>query len=381
MEKPAVLYRGVKLNHELFRSVPLYGVELKPHYDPIIDSRGRKTVADGNEYGVYMTDNLTMVQSAYARVDMADGLMVRKDLAGLYPALKVPAVGVTYEIWTEGVDAHQPWITDYLQGHYNNGFEGHEWVAESVPADKYLVVGITIGPDWLHEAERVDVSDITAAKEKVNSIIEARSGRLESLGEELAKLSAFKRTHLSFADRELYKDLFGPGGALELNVAGFEPRAGQDYVRYLTGVFFHGTREDLDYKSLQYIQTLKSRLKDGDGLDELVGIIKDDIAVNAENRKAFAQRKREDGETFNTVGFDTREERYNNMLYVLRDKTKTRDKGQLVTDRDQDGLVPSVEKLVAKAWAWVNKNSGKQHDVQVQHGVGKLNDNVDLRCE
>lgn len=39
-EKPQYLYRGIKLNYELLQQLQLYGVEIKPHYEPLIDQYG-----------------------------------------------------------------------------------------------------------------------------------------------------------------------------------------------------------------------------------------------------------------------------------------------------------------------------------------------------
>ncbi len=349
IEKPQYLYRGIKLNYDLLNQIQFFGVDIKPYYEPIIDSQGRSTVTDGNEYGVYMTDNLTMVQNAYARVSMDDGLTLRKDLGRMFPPLKIPSVGIVYEIETEGLDVHKPWLADYLNGHYNNGFEGDEWVVESIPADKYHVMEATIGPDWLHEAEKVDVSDMQKAETFIKDTVETRKQRLELLGQELAKLSPFKRMHLTIPDRELYRDLFGPSGACYVDIANSTPYTGKEYAQYLMAVCFQGSRDDLDYKALNYIKSLSGRLKDSDGSDRLVEIIKDDIALNSNKRNMFVQRKLDEGESFTTNVFDSKEKLCNDLLSVIGHKVNGLQMKSSGNARGQDGYVTSIDNLIAGA--------------------------------
>ena len=56
------LYRGKKLNCDSLCKVKFYGVTMKPYYEPHINEYGRETVLDGNEYGVYMSDNLLVAR-------------------------------------------------------------------------------------------------------------------------------------------------------------------------------------------------------------------------------------------------------------------------------------------------------------------------------
>ena len=63
--KPNILYRGIVLTNEQIKNEQWYNSDIHVPYDPLIDEYGRKVVKDGNEYGVYMTDNLEMVLTAY----------------------------------------------------------------------------------------------------------------------------------------------------------------------------------------------------------------------------------------------------------------------------------------------------------------------------
>ena len=68
---PKTLYRGYNIKYKKLPNFHLSGVDLKVNYAPIINENGEKTVTDGNEYGVYMSDNLDMVKSAYGNTKMA----------------------------------------------------------------------------------------------------------------------------------------------------------------------------------------------------------------------------------------------------------------------------------------------------------------------
>lgn len=342
--KPKYLYRGITLNYDLLQQVQLYGVEIKPHYEPLIDQFGRKTVSDGNEYGVYMTDNLTMAEQAYGNVNMMDRTNIRKDLilnvADRPTPLMVPAVGVIYKIDTTGLDVHKPWISSQLTEHYNNGFQGDEWIVESIPPTNYSVVEVTIGPDWLHDAEKIDVSNIVEAQQQIRTMIEKRKQRLEILGMELEKLTPMKRMQLTNQHMQLYRDLFGTNGVRYVNNDDIQLKDGLDYTKYLLSVFYHTNLEQLDYTSLMYIETLKSRLNAGDSFDKLIELINSDMLSNDEKRQVFIDKKEQIGEVANTVAFDTRQKLYDKILRTLTTK-----KTQKISINDvaQDELKSKVE--------------------------------------
>lgn len=323
-EKPQYLYRGIKLNYELLQQLQLFGIEIKPHYEPLIDQYGRKTVSDGNEYGVYMTDNLTMAQQAYGNVRMTDGTIIRKDLrlnvSDRPTPLSIPAVGIVYKINTSGIDVHKPWISSQLTGHYNNGFQGDEWIAPSIPPTNYSVVEATIGPDWLHDAKKIHVSNIIETQTQIKTIVERRKQQLEILGKELEKLTPMKRMQLTNQDMQLYRDLFGDNGVRYSNSEDINLNDGLDYTKYLLSVFYYANTEQLDYTTLLYIETLKKRIKAGETVDKLAEFINSDILLNAEKRQAFIDKKAQTGEVANTLAFDRKQEMYNKVFGVLRTK-------------------------------------------------------------
>ncbi|OGH80369.1 MAG: hypothetical protein A3I29_00410 [Candidatus Magasanikbacteria bacterium RIFCSPLOWO2_02_FULL_44_11] len=51
----------------------------------------------------------------------------------------LPSCGVIYEINTEGLTIREPEIAPVWKGHYNNGFEGKEWIADTIPQEFYKI--------------------------------------------------------------------------------------------------------------------------------------------------------------------------------------------------------------------------------------------------
>lgn len=335
---PKYLYRGIKLNYELLHKIKLYGDDIKPHYEPLIDQFGRKTVSDGNEYGVYMTDNLIMAKQAYSKVNMMDGTNIRKDLilriSDRPTPLNIPAVGIVYKIDTYGIGVHKPWISSQLTGHYNNGFQGDEWVAEVIPSTNYIVEEAIIGPDLLHDAQKINVSNIIEAEQQIKIIVERRKEQLELLGKELEKLTPMKRMQLKNQDIQLYRDLFGDKGVRYINIDDISINTGLDYVKFLLYIFYNENTEQLNYTELLYIETLKSRLKPDDSVDKLVEIIKFDILLNQQKRQIFIDKKVQINEIANTIFFDRKQEMYNKVLNVLMTKKNNLENDNKVSKND-----------------------------------------------
>lgn len=172
--------------------------DLVPPHEPIIDSAGRKTVADGNEYGVYMSDNRHMVEVAYADPRhpgpaVPESPEFRLSYTSPMTRLHEPRAAIVYKIRTEGIeDIRKPWITDYLNGVYNNGFQGNEWVADRVPQENYTAVQFRLGRDALahhqdfYVQEGQDPMDVLA---DVQAVMALRRGQLVLAASKLHELT------------------------------------------------------------------------------------------------------------------------------------------------------------------------------------------------
>jgi hypothetical protein len=141
-----------------------------------------KRIGDGNERGVYMSTNRTMVEAAYAHT--SKGLSVTaprfSDHGLITDKVTLPQCGVIVEIDTKNLPIRKPNIIPALQGHYNNGFQGDEYITETVPPENYRVVCLVLSR-FANDSERfiVDVPDskpetVKNALEKIQTEFEVR---------------------------------------------------------------------------------------------------------------------------------------------------------------------------------------------------------------
>lgn len=191
---PEHLYRGIVVPvsaiDEEFLTRPLL-----PGAKPRLDEHNRVTVNDGNEYGVYMSDNKNMVKAAYADPRHGEAM---EDV----PHVSVPKVGVLYQIDPTGIEVRRPWITGYLESVYNNGFGGDEWIADSVPPANYQVLQLKLGRDLLErETEYPIDGDFNQVLEQLQADYVRRVGSLTLLGAKIAELPEWKRRDNSHLKR------------------------------------------------------------------------------------------------------------------------------------------------------------------------------------
>lgn len=321
-EKPKFLYRGVKIDYELLKKFQFYGVDIKPPHEPIIDENGNKTVGDGNEYGVYMTDNEVVARDAYAAVKTNDGTPINKNIMFGYDKERtmIPSVGIVYKINTDGLDTHIPWITSYLKEHYNNGMGGDEWISESIPASNYSVDTIEIGPDTLHDSEMIQIDDITKIREEVIKKIETRKERLELFEEQIEGIPEKKRFLLDSNKIEILKEIYKIDGIMDIDLQSFEPNNVPDYLKYLMARTYSENKDNIDFTTLEYIQTLKFKLRKVTNPEEMIDFINSEISFNEEKLEEFVSRKQMQNEEYSTASFDRKNDMYNKIKKQLEDK-------------------------------------------------------------
>jgi len=137
-ELPKKLYRAFTINPS-----KLSVEKLKETLIPLNANGSDPTkISDGNELGVYMSTNEQMVEKAYASgcgTNIAIKCPKFHDGYTLVDHIKLPSCGIILEIDTKNLDIRKPEITPYLQGIYNNGFQGDEWIADAIPANHYKV--------------------------------------------------------------------------------------------------------------------------------------------------------------------------------------------------------------------------------------------------
>jgi hypothetical protein len=206
--KPETLYRGITIPAAAVTEEIFTG-EIHPGEEPIINEHGEKVVADGNEYGVYMSDNAHMSEVAYATPRRGDSVPDSPKFnwkGASQSTVTTPRVGVLYEIDASDLDVRKPKITHNLEGHYNNGFQGDEWIADSIPAGSHKVTKLTLGPDTLHEAREFPLDGgHTEAIEALREEVAHRAGRLATAAALINEIPGSRRHFPGMVERDLAK--------------------------------------------------------------------------------------------------------------------------------------------------------------------------------
>lgn len=204
MEKPKILYRGIKLDFDRLKDFDFsdeIGLPINFKYR----EDGMKLVSDGNEYGIYMTDNYLMTRSAYGDSSIYDGQYIDASIwFGMgRESLKIPPVCIIYEINTENIEIKEPWIDPKFQGHYNNGFQGKEWIAQKpIPRKNYGYKMIKIGADYLHPEEKIEFEKDEDIKKILIEKYCERNKRLLAFSNALKTMTPLERARM-----DLYIDL------------------------------------------------------------------------------------------------------------------------------------------------------------------------------
>ena len=311
--KPSVLYREIKVDYNSLQNFKFFGVDLKVNYAPIIDQYGRKTVTDGNEYGVYMSDNLSMVTSAYGNLHH-DGLPIHNNLSIYNERIMIPSVAVIYQISTEGLDVRKPFISDQLKGHYNNGFQGDEWITDFVPADNYALYRVRIGADILHDAEDIDLSKPDDISEQIKQKLEMRKYRLETFANAIGKMSPMKRNAIGRDELNILKSIYGKKGLKYINEDSLITNNVDGMLRYLMAKTFKQNESDIDFQTIRYINGLKGQAM---SIDSIIEILKNDKIKNMQDKVAFEERKKQEGVPYVTSKFDKQEKRLDGLMSML----------------------------------------------------------------
>lgn len=311
--KPSVLYRGLKVDYNNLQNFEFSGVDLKVNYDPIIDKYGRKTVSDGNEYGVYMSDNLSMVTYAYGDLHN-DGIPIHNNLSIYNKKIMIPSVAVIYQINTEGLDIRKPFISDQLRGHYNNDFQGDEWITDIVPANNYELYRVRIGADILHEAEDIDILRTKNISEQVKQKLEMRKYRLETFANAMENMSPTKRNAIGRDELDILKSIYGKNGLKYINEDSLLTSNVDGMLRYLVAKTFKQNELDIDFQTIRYINGLKEHAT---SIDSIIEILKNDKIKNMQDKVAFEERKKQEGISYVTSKFDKQEKRLDSLMTMV----------------------------------------------------------------
>lgn len=311
--KPSVLYRGIKIDYNNLQDFEFSGVDIKVNYAPIIDQYGRKTVTDGNEYGVYMSDNLNMVISAYGDLHN-DGISIHNNLSIFNMRIMIPDVAVIYQINPVGLDVRKPFISKQLMGHYNNGFQGDEWIADIIPASNYELYRVRIGADILHDAEDIDLLRTSDISKAVKEIIEKRKYRLETFAIAMEKMPLMKRNLIGRDELNILKLIYGKNGLKYINEDSLITSNVEGMIKYLMARTFKQNEPDIDFQTIKYINNLKEQATN---IASIIEILRNDKIKNMQDKLLFEERKQQEGVSYVTSKFDKQEKILDNLMSIV----------------------------------------------------------------
>lgn len=266
IDPPKYLYRGMCIGYDDLKDFAFYGTDMELTYDPYIDSQGKETVHDGNEYGIYMSDNPKVATYAYGNATNSEKVTYIEPRIAIgnrgTEFISVPAIGVCYRISTQGLNIRKPWINPVLQGLYNNGFEGDEWIADKIPAENYELMSVQIGKDLLHDEQYVDLSDIGSIKERTTQILEQRKARLEVFAQEMSKIPKAQRAKFDSSRLEIFKEIYGENGFYYMeNIDGIDTSSNIGMIRYLMANVYKDSADSIDFDTLLYLQGIKEKVE------------------------------------------------------------------------------------------------------------------------
>lgn len=169
--RPDTLYRAFTVNPENL-SLDMLQKPLVPGSQAVDDPT---RIGDGNEKGVYMSTNQGMVEKVYACGSNDNFLKTPRFVrrGGQEVGVVLPTCGLVLEIDTVDLDIREPRMIPALIGHYNNGYEGYEWIADEVPPEHYKLLKLVLST---HPNDKdkvtIDVTDATAEElhEAINKV-------------------------------------------------------------------------------------------------------------------------------------------------------------------------------------------------------------------
>lgn len=351
---PNKIYRGIHVNLEELQLLELYGIDIIPPKEPIINEHGEKTVGDGNEYGVYMTDNKTVAESyAYRKgdnVQSIDNQLPSIKVGSENPKIGLSTIGILYEISTDGLNIRNPKYIDSLGGHYNNGFPGHEWIAEYVPSENYNITEVRIGHDILHDERKIPViSDVQRQKLK-NSIINIMHERKTRLNDFVNYIkNNSNRTTFQPEELEVFKAVFGEDGVKYISYDDIEPiKNTGDVMKYLMLKTYEKNSEDIDFQTFRCLLDIQRSIEDGPenrvanklyGRNVVLQLISQRLNHELSKRDDYISRK---GKQASTVNFDNRIATLEELEKLLDDLEKRNIQSSIVQSGVEAGIEANI---------------------------------------
>lgn len=322
---PEYLYRGMCIRYEDLKSFAFIGVDMELPYKPYKDEQGRETVFDGNEYGIYMSDNPKVAEHAYGNAtNKGDGTYIEPRLEVGHHYIMIPSVGVCYKISTKNLDVRIPWISKELQGVYNNGWKGDEWITNKIPAENYEIEKINIGEDLLHNSQDIELGDLEHINENIIDILDKRKSRLELFAKDMEKIPMDKRREFTLDYIEVFREIYGENGFKYIKDSSeIDTSSKSGMMRYLMANVYENDNNDLS--SLVYLQNIKETVemyeKKGKDID-LIEYFINELSKDKINKQAFMDNNSQAGTNADTSAFDEKIAFKEKMLELIKQKEK-----------------------------------------------------------
>ncbi len=312
---PKTIYRGINLNCNDFEVLDMTK-DIYPPCKPVINKSGEKVVGDGNEYGVYMTDNIE-VAKFYARINNNAPMNPVVNM-GDNEILSYPAIQIIYKIDTSELNVKTPKITRHLGGLYNNGLIGDEWIADYVPINNSKIINLNVGDDYLHELKKINGNNIEDIRNNALKEIKFRKYRLETLANEVNKSSNIKFDNMNGSQKkEILRSIFGEDGINYKNI--FKINSVQDIIILLKQYFYKGGIYNIDVSSYEFVMSLEKQLVNDvnkNDINNLFSILEQKLEIEQTRKEQFIERKIRDKQVPNTRAFDIKI----NRIQIIRDK-------------------------------------------------------------
>ncbi len=322
MDKPAKLYRGITLDDDKFKDMNVLGQDMLPPNPPKIDEQGRKVVGDGNEYGVYMTTNQIMANDVYGKCHTTGRKLSDVRLGSYNNMICMPKVGVVFQISPEHCEnLRKPWITAALEGHYNNGFDGEEWIADKIKTGGYSVTRIEIGRDILHDSKSKNIEswqDIQKIQEQACKVLKDRETHLEQFNREISKLPAIKQRNLTSDELKVYRELFGDKQLANADTSKMSVNTEQEKGDFLLASEYQSGESDLNSLRTLYSIVNSPTIKGVSVESALEGLVSKKIA----DRETIYQKRLASGRNADMSVYDRDTEKLKGWSGLLLQKNK-----------------------------------------------------------
>ena len=296
MDKPNFLYRGISVSAETFKELEIHG-DIEPAAPPMKNEEGKDIVLDGNEYGIYMTTNHSMAADVYGNTHLMgttytpERLFVDRYNNPQY--LRYPKVGIVYEIDTQNLAIKKPWISKQLEGHYNNGYGGEEWITTTsetvkkhiIPKESYRITDIVVGNDFLNNRVKLDISNLSdeKIKEKVLETIERRKVGYDLFLDQVHTYPPEQRRKIE-SKMPIYKKLFNANDGVALyDYSECDISNVSDVISFLMQQVYQKDKTNLDLESLDLLMKISSQTKSAEQLPETIQTFIDEFNNKIKN--------------------------------------------------------------------------------------------------